>query len=159
MRASRTVDVPLSHDALGLFYAELLQAEGYYLNVIAVVEGLAPTSVTAISLADLYCTAAQWQDVIDLTENIANTDDATAVLYMLRAHAFRNLGFLDAAGERLSAVTRTRSGSANIRHHAMVEKARIFVLQGKPSAARAQYEKMRAADSDFPGLREAIEAL
>jgi hypothetical protein len=50
-----------------------------------------PTTFAALSLAELYLEAGQPHEVVTLTQNIVNEDDATALLCVFRGAALRNL--------------------------------------------------------------------
>jgi hypothetical protein len=63
-----TATLPLGRDLVGLALAEALQITGDLPAGIAVVEQLEPSTVAAVSLADLYSAAGRHDDVIALTE-------------------------------------------------------------------------------------------
>jgi tetratricopeptide (TPR) repeat protein len=150
---------PLGRDAVGLTLAELYQSDEKLDEAIDVVEQLEPTTYTAVSLAELYAQADRFTDVIELTEGIANDDDASALLLVFRGVAFREQGYHDAAHESFKEALRSRSREATIRHHALFERAANYQAQGKKGMARKDLERILAEDSDYPGVREQLDAL
>jgi tetratricopeptide (TPR) repeat protein len=151
--------VPFGRDAVGLTLAELYQSDEKLDEAIDVVEQLEPTTYTAVSLAELYAEACRFQDLVELTEGIANEDDASALLLIFRGVAFREQGFNDAAHESFKEALRSRSREATIRHHALFERSRNYEIQGKKGMARKDLERILAEDSDYPGVRDHLEAL
>ena len=109
-------------------------APGVRLNVSK--RGVEPTTYAAVSLAELYVAAKRYPDVIELTDGIENTDDATALLCVFRGVAFREQGFHDAAHEAFKQALRSRSRDAAIRHLALSERATNYAAQGKKGMAR-----------------------
>lgn len=150
---------PVGRDAVGLTLAELYQSDERLDAAINVVEQLEPSTFTAVSLAELYAQAGRFDDVIELTEGIKNEDDASALLLVFRAVAFREQGFHDAAHEAFKEALRSRSREATIRHHALFERARNYETQGKKAMARKDLERILAEDSDYPGVRDGLETL
>ena len=154
-----TAELPVNRDAVGLALAELKQDDGDLDGAIDVVEQLEPTTYSAVSLAELYADAERWDDVIELTDGMKNEDDASALLCVFRGQAFREQGFYDAAHEALKEALRARSRGAEIRHHALAERAQNYLAQGKKAMARKDYERILAEDSSYEGVREQLEAL
>ncbi len=154
-----TAELPVSRDAVGLALAELRQDDGDLAGAIDVVEQLEPSAYTAVSLAELYLRAERLDEVIELTEGLANEDDATALRCVFRGAAFRHQGFHDAAHEALKEALRSRSRAAPIRHLALAERAANFLAQGKKSQARKDLERILAEDSGYEGVREQLAEL
>jgi tetratricopeptide (TPR) repeat protein len=154
-----TAGLPVNRDAVGLALAELRQDEGDLEGAIDVVEQLEPTTYTAVSLAELYLRVARFDDVVELTEGMANEDDASALLCVFRGSAFREQGFHDAAHEAFKEALRSRSRAAPIRHLALSERAANYLAQGKKSKARKDLERVLAEDSSYAGVREQLAEL
>jgi tetratricopeptide (TPR) repeat protein len=152
-------ELALSRDAIGLLLAELRQEEGNVADAIDAVERLEPTTYAAVSLAELYSQVGRREDVIQLTEGLANEDDATALLLVYRAIALRESGYLDGALEAFKEALRSRSRDTAIRHLAYSERARVYAVQGKKAMARKDLERIIAADSAYPGVRERLDEL
>ncbi len=153
------VTLPTDKNALGLALAELLQKTGQLDRAVSVVENLEPTSIAAVSLAELYADQTRWADILQLTEGVTNEDDATTYLLVQRGHAFREQGLYTAARETLKEALRVRSRSAELRLPALVERALTYVAEGKKAMARKDFERVLAEQSDYPGATEALLAL
>ena len=154
-----TAHLPLSRDTIGLALGELLQDIGNLAGAVEVVEGVTPSTVAAVSLAELYAQAARWNDIVQLTDGIANDDDFSTYLLIQRGVAFRQLGFHDASRESLRAALAPRSRTPALRHLALSERALTYRAEGKLSMARRDLERILADDSDYPGVREMIAEL
>ena len=152
-------ELPLSRDAVGLALAELLQENDDLDIAVDTVEQLEPTSYAAVSLAELYSQADRHQDVADLTENIDNQDDLTALLLVYRGIALRELGYPDASLEALRDALRARSRDQEIRHLAYSERATTYEGLGKKAMARKDLERILAKDSRYEGVKERLEEL
>jgi tetratricopeptide (TPR) repeat protein len=154
-----TADLPLNRDAVGLALAEIYQLEGELEKAADTVEQLEPSTYCAVSLAELYAQMKRFDEVVELTEKVANEDDASALLLVFRGVALREQGFLDAAHESFKAALKSRSRDAAIRHHALLERATNFLAQGKKGMARKDLERILAEDSNFEGVRERLAEL
>jgi tetratricopeptide (TPR) repeat protein len=148
--------LPLGRDAAALALAEVKQERGDLAGAIDVVEGIDPSVYAAVSLAELYVDAGRYDDTVDLTNGITNTDDPTALLCVFRGVALRDKGFHDAAREAFKEALRSRSRSPEIRHRALVERAATYMAQGRKAQARKDLERVLAEDADYPGLEQLI---
>jgi hypothetical protein len=83
------VVLPPDRDSIGLMLAELHQEAGDIPAAVDVVEQLEPSTITAVSLAEVYIEQQRWADVVDLTEGLANDDEAATYLLIQRGIAFR----------------------------------------------------------------------
>jgi tetratricopeptide (TPR) repeat protein len=154
-----SVELPLDRDSIGLTLAELHQQAGDLDAAVAVVEQLTPSTVAAVSLAELYADLGRWDDVVALTEGLVNDDEPSTYLLTQRGIALRELGLHDAAREAFKEALRVRSRPAELRQRALVERAGTYLAQGKPAMARKDLEKVYGENSQYPGLREALAAL
>lgn len=154
-----TAELRLRDDVLLLAAAELHQAAGDLDAAIWTVEQAHPTGHAALSLVDLYSAAGRHRDVIEMTNGVTNSDDATALLLALRGRAFAQLGFNDAAREGFTAALRVRSRSAPVRHRALLERAQVDLAQNRIAAARKNFEKILAEDPSYPGLANALSSM
>jgi tetratricopeptide (TPR) repeat protein len=152
-------ELGVTRDAIGLALAELYQARDDLGNAIAAVEQLQPTTVAAISLADLYLDAGQPAKAVDLTNGISNQDDTTALLCMLRGVALRDLAQYTAAREAFKEALKSKQRDQVIRHRSLYERSRTYELEGKRAMARKDLERILAEDSSYPWLLDAIAAL
>lgn len=151
--------LPLDRDAIGLTLAELHQEAGDLDAAVAVVEQLTPSTIAAVSLAELYSALGRWDDVVELTEGLTSEDEPSTFLLTQRGAALRELGLYDAAREALKESLRVRSRPPELRHAALVERASTYLAQGKPRMARKDVEKVYGENSKYPGLRDLLESL
>jgi tetratricopeptide (TPR) repeat protein len=155
------VDVELAPDraAVGLALAGLDRDAQQLDAAIETVEHLEPTSYTALSLADLYCDAARWADVIEVTDEVTNDDDATAFLCTMRGVALREEGHFDAARDAFKEALKSKKREPVVRHRALLERARCYEAEGKRALARKDLELILSEDSTYPGLQDALTEL
>lgn len=152
--------LPMDKTALALAVAELHQEAGDLDAAIGTVERVDPPTVfAALSLAELYVEAGRYADAVEITDGMANADDASALLLVFRGVALREQGFHDAAREAFKEALRFRTRAAGVRHRALVERATSYLLQGRNALARKDLEKVLAEDSDAPGLAAALAQL
>ena len=145
--------------ALGLLAAELEQAAGDHDRAIAIVEQLEPTTVAAVSLAELYAERERWADIVDLTNGLANDDEAGMFLLIQRGTALREQGYFEAARESLKEALRVRSRPSELRNLAWVARGHTYLAEGKKAMARKDYERVLADDASYPGLHDMLAAV
>jgi len=150
--------MPWDRQSMGLLLAELEQEAGNHPRAIAVVEQLEPTTVAAVSLAELYSEEERWADVVDLTNGLTNEDEAATFLLIQRGTALREQGYFEAAREALKEALRIRSRPAELRHLALVSRGHTYFAEGKKALARKDYERVLAEDAAYPGLQELLTA-
>lgn len=148
-----------TRDGLALLLAELYQEAGDLAAAINVVESLDQSSLRSVSLAELYSTTDRHEDVINLTNGVANADDATALLCAFRGKAFRALGRNEAARESLREALKSRKRDAAIRHLALTERALTYLQEGKKAMARKDAERLMAEDATHPDLEGLLAAI
>lgn len=154
-----SVELPLDRDSMGLTLAELHQQAGDLDAAVAVVEQLTPSTVAAVSLAELYADLERWDDIVELTEGLTNEGEPSTYLLTQRGIALRELGMHDAARETFKEGLRVRSRPAELRHRALVERASTYLAQGKAGMARKDLEKVYGENSQYPGLRDTLATL
>ncbi|NUU19043.1 DUF4236 domain-containing protein [Cellulomonas humilata] len=157
--AGITVTMPLSRDAIGLALAEAHQSVGDLAAAVSVVESLEPSTIAAVSLAELYADQERWDEVITLTDGVTNLDEPSMFMLVQRAIALRHLGSPGASREALKEALRLRSRPAELRHLALVERAYTYLAEGKTGMARRDLDKVLAEDANYPGLSDAIAQL
>lgn len=151
-----TATLPICRDAIGLILVEVHQELGDIAKAIEVAESLDPSAVAAVSLAELYVEALRYDDVIDLTNGVENTDDASALLLTYRGLAFNGLGHPTAAREALTPALKSKKRDPAILHLALLERSHAYLGEGKKAMARKDLERILAEDSNFPNIRESI---
>ncbi|WP_251036332.1 lipopolysaccharide assembly protein LapB [Arthrobacter sp. ISL-28] len=148
------VMLPLDRDFIGLLLAEIHQEQGNLPSAVDVIERLEPSTVSAVSLAELYAAQSRWDEVVELTEGLKNDDAAATYLLIQRGIAFREQGFPDAAREAFKEALRVRSRPTELRQRALIERGLTYLSEGKRAMARKDFEKVLAENSNYPGLRE-----
>lgn len=154
-----SVELPLDRDTVGLVLAEAHQRAGDLAAAVDVVEHVTPSTIAAVSLAELYIAEQRWNDVIDLTNGLANADDPTMFLLVQRAVALSESGSYVAAREVLKEALRVRSRPAALRHAALITRADTYLAENKVATARRDLEKILAEDAAYPGLQDALARL
>ena len=142
----------IDRECVGLFYGELLQMSGDVERAIEVVESLKETQGVVISLADLYVRTERWDRIIELSNDVSNDDDVTALLLVYRGIAFREKGFNEAAREVFKSALSSKKRSEEIRLLAMTERAFTYIKEGKVALAKREMERIMAADPEDPGI-------
>lgn len=151
--------LPLGRTLLGLALAERRQEVGDLAGAVALVESLEPTTLAAVSLAELYTAQGRWNDVVEFTNEVDGTDDFACFLLSQRGIAFRELGYYEASREAFKRSLARRSQSSELKHHTLAQRALTYLAEGKKSMARKDYERILVDDPHFPGLTEALAAL
>jgi tetratricopeptide (TPR) repeat protein len=151
--------MPLDRDAIGLALAELHQEAGDLDAAVRVVESLDPSTIAAVSLAELYAEQERWTDLVELTDGLSNEDEPSTYLLTQRGQALRQLGQPGAGREAVKEALRVRSRPGQLRHAALIERAHCYMADGNTRMARKDLEKVYAEDSRYPGLRAALDAL
>lgn len=153
-----TAGMTWDRQAMGLFVAEVEQAGGNLGRATAVVESLEPTTVAAVSLAELYAEAGRWADIVDMTNGLTNEDVAATFLLVQRGTALREQGYYEAARESLKEALRPRSRPVELRHLALVARGHAYLAEGKKAMARKDYERVMADNAAYPGLQDMLDA-
>ncbi len=148
------VTLPVDRYSLGLLLGELRQAAGDLVGAVDVVEDVTPSTVAAVSLAELYAQQQRWDEVIELTNGLSNDDESATYLLIQRGIAFRATGHYDAARESFKTALAPRSRPAGLRHRALIERGQAYLLEGKKAMARKDFEKVLAEDAAYPGLAD-----
>lgn len=151
-----TATMPLNRDIIGLALAELRQEQGDLAGAVAIVESLEPSTIAAVSLADLYTAAGRWDDVIELTNGISDSDDFSIFLLTQRGVAFREKGFYEAARESFKASLARRNQPPELKLQTLLERAATYQREGKRAMARKDLERVLAEDPHFPGVAERL---
>ena len=154
-----TASLPWDRQSIGLVLAELEQNAGYLARAIAVVESLEPTTIAAVSLAELYAETERWDEIVDMTNGLSNEDIASTFLLIQRGTAFREQGHYEAARESLKEALRIRSRPTELRLLAWIARGQTYRAEGKKAMARKDFERVLAEDASYPGLGELLESV
>ncbi|WEO76417.1 hypothetical protein BJQ94_13720 [Cryobacterium sp. SO2] len=146
----------LSRDALGLLLAKLEQQVGNRARATEVVESLTPTTIAAVSLAELYAEQARWPDVVELTNGVVNVDEPSTYLLIQRGIALREQGYFEASKASLKEALRVQSGPVDLRRWAYIQRGLTYLADGRRAMAKKDFERVLAEDSGYPGLAELL---
>lgn len=152
-------DESFSAEAFGFIYAEILQDSKDSQAAFQVLEMLETNQLSAVSVVDIELSDKKFQDVLDSTEDLELEDEATGMLFIMRAAALSELGFHDGALEAIKKVIAKRSLDEEVHNRALWERANIYERQGKRGQALKELEKIVLADSKYPEVLERIAAL
>lgn len=114
--------LPISRDAVGLALLAGERDAGELDAATAVAEDLDPSVVALLALVDLALRAGRLDDVVELTEGLSNTDDATALLLVQRATALRATDRPAAADAALQDAIRWGVRGSVVRRVALAER-------------------------------------
>lgn len=145
--------------AFGFLYVEVLQQSNHIDQALEVLAEIGTNQLTAVSAAELELSSKRFQDVLDSTEDLDLEDEATGMLFIIRAAALSELGFHDGGLEALKKVIAKRSLDEEVHNRALWERANIYERQGKKALARKELEKIVLADSRYPQVMERIKSL
>ncbi len=152
--------VPHGNLAAGLLLAEVYQQVGRADDAAEVLETLgsvAPHPLFALSLADLYNDLGQRDPILRVTDDyVTNTDDATAQVLVYRGRAFREKGMYVTALETLKEALKTRKRNPEILKQARYERGLVYEAMGSESKARAEFEKLYAADPHYADVAHRV---
>jgi len=159
--AAVSVMVPMSNLAVALILAEAYQRTEQRQKAIELLESLGAEApgehVFALSLADLYFEADQWDDVVRVTEGVtANEDDATLNVLAFRAYALNERGMTEAALAVTKECLRSKKRSPSLLHFARYIRGRAYENAGKASMARKEFEKVYAEDAWFADIAQRL---
>lgn len=141
-----SVAMPFSRDAVGLMLADVHRSDGRLDLAIEAVERLTPGPHTTVSLAELYAEADRNGDIIRLTTDVGNDDDATALLLTYRGMAFARTGLFEAARAAFNSALARRNRAPEIRHLALGHRAQLHAACGRYAHARRDIARILADD-------------
>ena len=145
--------------ALGLFYAEVLQAQEKFQEAYDVLETLTPDIHVQVATCEVEIQLRKFDEVIKTTEHVENVDDSTAILLVFRGIAFREQGNYVAAVEEFKLAKAVRTRDQAILNKALFERGLAYEKMGKLGLARADYEKILVTDGAYEGVAERLKAL
>jgi tetratricopeptide (TPR) repeat protein len=156
-----SVMLPMSNLATALILAEVYQQTDERRKAIELLESLGAQApgehVFALSLADLYFEADQWDDVVRVTEGVTvNEDDATLNILAFRAYALNERGMTEAAITVTKECLRSKKRSPSLLHFARYIRGRAYENAGKASMARKEFEKIYAEDAGFADIAQRL---
>jgi tetratricopeptide (TPR) repeat protein len=151
-----TVQIPLGRDLVGWALAQLHALRGEYQLAAAAAKHLTDTLASRVKRAEYTLLSGNPEQVLQLTDGIANTDDMNVLLIALRGVALRELGNMAAALVAFGVGLRSLHQLSSVRHRLLYERARTYSMMGEKSKARADLEWILAEDANYPNARRAL---
>jgi tetratricopeptide (TPR) repeat protein len=113
-----------------------------------------------LSLADLLLTDRDFEGVIEIAGKTTNEDDITVALIHMRAAALTALGHLTAALDSYrEALAKTSNRDPVLLATIRYDRALTNEQTGRKAKARADFERLYAADPTYRDVRERLAAL
>jgi hypothetical protein len=153
------VQLPLDRNYIGLLLAELHQSFGDVEAARRVLEQLTLSTVTAVPLAEFYLNHGWWAEVVDLTDNLNVDDEASVFLLVQRGIALREQGCCGASLAALTQALEFIEPGTKFAQRVLVERGLTYLKEGNGVRGRNELEKVLAANSGYPGLRNYVEHL
>lgn len=156
-----SVTVPMSSLAVALILAEVYQGIGQRQKAIDLLESLgaeAPNEPAfALSLADLYDEAEDYDDVVRVTDGYeTNTDDVSLSILGYRAYAMTQLGLADAALAITKEGLKSKKRNGALLLMLRYTRGLAYEAAGKHAMANKEFEKVYAERSDFGDVAERL---
>jgi tetratricopeptide (TPR) repeat protein len=155
------ITVPFSSIAVALILAEAYQLTNQRQIAIELLESLgsqaADETIFALSLADLYAEAGQWEDVVRVTEGVlTNEDDLALNTLLFRANALYELEMTEGALALTKECLRTKKRSPDLLRSARYLRGLIHEKSGKPGMAKKEFERVYAEDASFADVAQRL---
>jgi tetratricopeptide (TPR) repeat protein len=160
---SITAQVPVSELAAALVLAELYQHNQrleFAIGLIQQVHQALPNyPLVRLSLCDLLAEDHDYEAVVEISTGITNLSDVEVETLHIRAAALMALGMgtaaLDAFNEALAKTTGRDAGLLNV---VRFDRSLAYQQAGQRAKARADLERVYAADPTFPQIKERLAA-
>jgi tetratricopeptide (TPR) repeat protein len=149
----------LDKEQFGFVWVEVLQAHEKYDDALTVLHEMDANQLTAISMADIELSMKDYDAVLETTSDIANEDDATLILLVLRGVAFREQGLFDASLECMKLALAKRSRSVEALHRAHYERALTYEKMRKIPQARKDLEMILIDDPTNQEVKDRLKEL
>ncbi len=157
------VEAPFDETGAALMLAQLYQSAGRVEEGIDLLEGLGEAGVEehvmGLALADLHVEREEWDEVLDLSEDIQNEDDATAALLACRGRALLEKGITSGALDVLRTALKSRARSQEILAEARYLRGRAYEELGQLKRALNDYERTLGQDHNHEGAKAGFERL
>jgi tetratricopeptide (TPR) repeat protein len=157
-------DAPFDSVGATLMLAELYQKGGRIEEAVGLIQQLHETDpanlVVRLSLADLYFADLDHEGVLDAASTATNDSDVGVALLHMRAAALTDLGHMDGALTTFSeALAKTANRDPELLKVVRYDRAFAYEQAGQPKKARADLERLYAADPAFLDVRERLASL
>ena len=113
-----------------------------------------------LSLADLLFADADYDGVVETTKGMTNTDDLGVALLHLRGAALYALGHQTAALDTFrDALAKTANRDPGLLMDVRYDRAFAFEAAGQKAKARADFERLYAADPSYRDVRDRLASM
>jgi tetratricopeptide (TPR) repeat protein len=154
---------PLSVLAAALALAELYQVTGRLSEAIGIVQQIhssVPDPVVRLSLCDLLFADYDYEGVVEASVGVVNGSDVELETVHLRAAAFDALGNGTAAMDAFRvALAKTAGRSPALLTAVRYDRALAYERLGQKAKAKADFERVYAADPSFEDVKQRLAAL
>ncbi len=159
------VTADLAFDELGasLSLAELYQQGGRLTEAIGLVEQIhtaVPNPIVRLSLADLLLADHDYEGAIEVTDGVTNDSDIAAEMLHIRGAAMLAQGHAQAAVDVFrAALARTAGRDPRLLTAIRFDRGLAYEQLGQHGRARADLERVYAADPTFEDIQDRLAAL
>jgi tetratricopeptide (TPR) repeat protein len=158
--AGITTKLYYNMQTLGFIWVEILQGQKKFDEAVAVLNEMEPDQMVGISLADIEISKGDFDGAIETTSEIDVTDDATAMMMLLRGVAFRGKNMQEAAIECFKrALKIQKSLPEALVHRVLFERSESYALMGKKAMAIKDLEKILVDDPSYPEVEKRLAEL
>lgn len=156
--------VPVSLSGATLILAEAYQQSGRLEEAIGLVQQLHEANpgdpAIRLSLADLLFDDRDYEAIVELASATRNEDDLTLALVYMRAAALAALGHHTAAFDAFKeALAKNAHRDPVLLATVRYDRAKAYELAGQRARAKADYERLYAADPNYRDVRDRLAAL
>ncbi|WCO65027.1 hypothetical protein PO878_11005 [Iamia majanohamensis] len=136
--------VPVSRVGLGLLLADMHSSSGRPQDAVAVLRALPAHPAVRLALAATLLGNGEHDRVLEITTDIANVDDVSALVLVARSVAARSDGDLTAALDATCAALAAPERSPGVLAAALEERSHLYTVADNEDAARADMEVLGA---------------
>jgi len=148
-----------NHSFLAYTYSEILQILGQPEKALEIIKSAPESRYKEIAILDLSLATKDFQTVINQTNDIENIDDASAILLIFRAIAFRELKQYELSLETFKLALAKRSRESEILNFAKYERACTYEVMGKRVQAIKELQKILATNYEDKAAQEKLAEL
>ena len=155
------VEVPFGAIGAALLLAEVYQLDGRLEEAIGLVQQLDATTpddpVIQLSLCDLLVADKDYEGALESSASAVNDGDVGVETLHLRGAALFGLGQPGAAAEAFTTALAKRAGrDPDLLMSVRYDRALAYLAAGQKSKARADFEKILAADPEYLDVRDRL---
>jgi tetratricopeptide (TPR) repeat protein len=156
--------VPFDQTGATLVLAEAYQQTNRLDEAIGLVQQLHEANpddlAIRLSLADLLFDDRDYEGVVEVTASARNDDDLSLSLVYMRAAALSALGHQTAALDAFKdALAKTAKRDPELLATVRYDRAQALEQAGQKARAKADYERLYAADPDYRDVRDRLAVL